>query len=144
MIYVPDSLTGIIKVFKIIADDELEQVSEIDTGYSIDNLSVDSNGDVWVAAFPIGLDIMKAYKDPYNAHPPSAALRIRKVEGAKYEVDKVIEDAEGEVLPVSTTVIHDAKTGRLFFSSKSPVRHVKDAANYSGVISPFIAICERN
>ncbi|KAJ4252873.1 hypothetical protein NW762_010779 [Fusarium torreyae] len=126
LIYVPDSMTGSLYVYRILPNKDLEKVDEVKLGYGIDNASVDENGDIWVAAFPVGVEIFKAYKDPYNAHPPAAALRVRKVEG-KYVVDKVIEDAEGEVLPAATTVVHDAKTGRLFFSS---------------VISPFIAVCE--
>ncbi len=34
------------------------------------------------------------------------------------EWEKVLEDRDGEVLPGTTTAIHDAKTGRLFLSSK--------------------------
>ncbi|RSM19081.1 hypothetical protein CDV31_002002 [Fusarium ambrosium] len=126
LIYIPCSLSGTIFIYRVLPDNTLEKVDEVKTGYSIDNLSVDANGDIWVAAFPIGVAIFKAYEDPYHSFPPAAALRVRKVEG-KYAVDKVIEDGEGEVLPAATTVVHDAKTGRLFFSS---------------VISPFISVCE--
>ncbi|KAM5342130.1 hypothetical protein ACJ41O_015161 [Fusarium nematophilum] len=126
LIFVPCSVTGIISIFRILPDNSLEKVDEVNTGFSIDNISVDQDGGIWVAAFPIGLEIFKAYEDPYGAHPPAAALRIRKAEG-KWVVDKVIEDKEGEALPAATTVVHDAKTGRLFFSS---------------VISPFISVCE--
>jgi len=35
-----------------------------------------------------------------------------------WKAEKVLEDGLGEILPVATTVIHDAKTGRLFLSSK--------------------------
>jgi len=40
----------------------------------------------------------------------------------------VLEDAEAEVLPAATTVIHDADTGRLFLG---------------GVWSPYLAVCEK-
>ncbi|KAJ4174247.1 hypothetical protein NW754_004662 [Fusarium falciforme] len=126
LIYIPCSLSGTIFIYRILPDNTLEKVDEVKTGYSIDNLSVDANGDIWVAAFPVGVAIFKAYEDPYNSFPPAAALRVRKVDG-KYVVDKVIEDGKGEFLPAATTVVHDAKTGRLFFSS---------------VISPFISVCE--
>jgi arylesterase/paraoxonase len=43
-----------------------------------------------------------------------------------YTVEKIFEDDSG-VLPGSTVVIHDVKTGRYFFG---------------GVMSPFITICE--
>ncbi|KAJ4318200.1 hypothetical protein N0V84_006956 [Fusarium piperis] len=126
LIYIPCSLSGTIFIYRVLSDNSLEKVGEVKTGYSIDNLSVDANGDIWAAAFPVMVKIFKAYEDPYNSFPPATALRVRKVDG-KYVVDKVIEDGKGEVLPAVTTVVHDAKTGRLFFSS---------------VISPFISVCE--
>ncbi|KAJ3520758.1 hypothetical protein NM208_g13581 [Fusarium decemcellulare] len=126
LVYIPCSLTGTITVFRPLPDHSLEKIDVINTGYSLDNISIDANGDLWVAAFPAGFDTLTAYNDPLNSHPAATALRVRKVEG-KWVVEKVIEDAEGEVLPVATTVIHDVKTGRLFFSS---------------VISPSIAVCD--
>ncbi|KAH6888390.1 hypothetical protein B0T10DRAFT_488086 [Thelonectria olida] len=126
LVYVPNSMIGTISVFRRLENNDIEKVEEIPVGYSIDNLSVDQNGDVYVAAFPRGIDIFKAYEDPYNARPAAAALRLRKLD-IGYVLDKVIEDGLGEKLPATTTVIHDAKTGRLFMSS---------------VISPFIAVCE--
>lgn len=92
-------------------------MDEIKLNYGLDNVSIDENGDLWIAAFPVGIEIYKANKDPYNAHPPSAVLRVRKVDG-EWKVDKVLEDKDGEVLPAATTALHDAKTGRIFLSSK--------------------------
>ena len=75
--------------------------------------------------------ILSKFDDPLNEEKKvaSAGMRVRKVgtEGYVYEVEKVIEDGAGEVLPASTTVVHDKKTGRLFLS---------------GVFSHFIAVCE--
>ncbi|KAM0281446.1 hypothetical protein ACHAQH_003569 [Verticillium albo-atrum] len=126
LLYVPSAATGVIHVFKILKNNSIEQVDEIRTGYSIDNVSVDQNGDVFVAAFPIGLGVLKAFNDPRNSFPPAAVLRLRKGENG-YDIEKVLEDAHSEVLPAATTALHDAKTGRLFLSS---------------VVSPFIAVCE--
>lgn len=118
LIYIPCSLSGTIFIYRVLSDNTLKKVDEVKTGYSIDNLSVDANGDIWAAAFPAALAIFKVYEDPYNSVAPTTVLRVRKVDG-KYVVDKAIEDGEGEFLPATTTVVHDAKTGRLFFSSKS-------------------------
>ncbi|KAI1046697.1 hypothetical protein LB505_006779 [Fusarium chuoi] len=117
ILYLPDSITGRLYIYRILPNKDLEKIDEVNLGYGVDNASIDENGDVWIAAFPIGVEIFKAYDDPYNAHPPSAVLRVRKIEG-EYVVEKMLEDAEGEVLPAATTVVHDAKTGRLFLSSK--------------------------
>ncbi|KAF5972308.1 serum paraoxonase arylesterase [Fusarium coicis] len=126
ILYLPDSITGRLYIYRILHNRNLEKIDEVNLGYGVDNASIDENGDIWIAAFPIGVEIFKAYDDPYNAHPPSAVLRVRKVE-EEYVVEKVLEDAKGEVLPTATTVVHDVKTGRLFLIS---------------VISPFIAVCE--
>ncbi|KAF5692991.1 hypothetical protein FDENT_2429 [Fusarium denticulatum] len=126
ILYLPDSITGRLYIYRILPKKDLEKIDEVNPGYGVDNASNDENGDIWIAAFPVGVEIFKAYDDPYNAHPPSAVLRVRKV-GGEYVVEKVLEDAKGEGLPAATTVVHDVKTGRLFLSS---------------VISPFIAVCE--
>ncbi|KAF7557107.1 hypothetical protein G7Z17_g867 [Cylindrodendrum hubeiense] len=125
LLYVPSSMLGTITVYRILPDNGLEKVDEVFAGYGIDNLAFDKHGDMYIAAFPVGVEIFKAYKDPFNARPPTATLRMRKQDGV-YVIDKIIEDA-GETLPVATTVLHDAKTGRLFFSS---------------VIAPWISVCE--
>lgn len=118
ILYLPDSITGRLYIYRILPNKDLEKINEVNLGYGVDNASIDENGDIWIAAFPIGVEIFKAYDDPYNAHPPSAVLRVRKIWG-EYVVEKVLEDAKGEVLPAATTVVHDARTGRLFLSSKS-------------------------
>lgn len=143
LIYVPNSLTGMIHIFKVLPNHELEKVDEVFAGYSIDNLNMDRDGDFYIAAFPRGIDIFMAYEDPYNAYPAATALRLRKVEG-KYVVEKVIEDGDGEALPAATTVIHDAKTGRLFFSSEFSGSSMcaNGMLTFPGVISPFISVCE--
>jgi len=61
--------------------------------------------------------------------------RIRKtvdvgengVRSVDYRIEKVIEDKESEVLAGSTTVRHDAKTGRLFIGA---------------AVHPYLVVCE--
>lgn len=117
MLYVPDSVTGTLYIYRILPNKDLQKVDEVKLGYGLDNASVDENGDIWVAAFPVTAAIFAAYEDPHGARTPSAVMRVREIDG-KHVVDKVIEDADGEVLPAVTTVVHDVKTGRLFLSSK--------------------------
>lgn len=118
-VYVPSSMTGVIQVYRIKEDDELEKVEDIVIDYSLDNLSVDANGDIYVAAFPKGIDILLAFNDPLNAKPRSTIFRVRKGADGSHSWEKILEDGEGGTLPGATTVIHDAKTGRLFLSGKS-------------------------
>lgn len=101
----------------------------------IDNLSVDSNGDVFAAGFPDSLALLAAIEDPWNVFPPSTVWRVRSVpEGtgnagqkAAFEVTKVLEDREGRFLGTTTTAVHDVKTGMFFLG---------------GVTSPFLTVCE--
>lgn len=101
----------------------------------MDNLSVDSKGDIYVAAFPKVLALMQAIDGPAKpkgrrVEIPSTVFRVRRVggEGGEgYVVEKVLEDVEGQVLPGSTVVLHDVKTGSLWMG---------------GVASPFITVCE--
>ena len=121
LIYVPSSMTGEIAVFEHVPREGFRRVALIKTNYSLDNISVDKNGDLYVAALPSALKLIQAFNDPLNSRPPAAALRIRKdPETGAYNVAKVLEDPEGEIISGATTVLHDAETGRLFFSSRSP------------------------
>ncbi|RYP53929.1 hypothetical protein DL768_001241 [Monosporascus sp. mg162] len=124
LIYVPSSAVGSIDVFEHVPRQGFKKLHHIDTDYSLDNLSVDKNGDIYAAAFPRPLQMLRGADDPFNSRAPAAALKISKKGDGAYVVEKVIEDGDAEVLPATTTVLHDAKTGRLFFS---------------GVYSPFIA-----
>ncbi|KAK4545609.1 hypothetical protein LTR36_002561 [Oleoguttula mirabilis] len=128
-VYVPSSADGSITVFRPLPDYSLEKVDVIETGYPIDNLSQDSIGDIWAAAIPKAWPMLKAYNNPLGPTPPSTILRVRRrADGSGWDWEKVLEDAEGEVLPATTTAIHDAQTGRIFLS---------------GVFSPFISVCEK-
>jgi len=114
-------------------DGTLLKVDEILVGMGVDNLSIDSNGDIFGAGFPKPLQLIQALKDPQNENCPSTVLRIRRLaEGqgkGTYEVTKALEDIEAKVLPCSTIAVHDAKTGKFFLGS---------------VTSPFITVCEKN
>lgn len=124
-IYVPSAWIGGIKVYKYGVDRRLEQVSYVDIPYPIDNLSQDAEGSIWAAALPKGSQSLKAFDDPLGFVPASTIFRIRRgLDG--WQVDKILEDSKGEVLPGTTTAIHDVKSGRIFLS---------------GVTSPFITVC---
>lgn len=69
--------------------------------------------------------MMAGFQDPLKeTSSPSGAWKVvreigvkgNKEEGIVYLAEKVVEDANGQVLPASTTVVRDAKSGRLFFS----------------------------
>ena len=127
LLYVPSSFSGDLRVYETTSNGAINKVGQVKIPYPLDNLSLDANGDLWVAGLPDISRTLAGFDNPLGPAPPSTVFRIHKKADGKYEVDKVLEDAEGQVLPATTTAVHDAKTGRIFLSS---------------VISPFITVCE--
>ena len=111
--YVPNSGKDEISVMKLLPDLTMKKVDVIRVGMPIDNLSVDKVGDIYAAAFPDPLILLKSLEDPYNLDAPSTIWRIRKV-GSKYDIHKVLEDKEAKIMGGATIARHDVKTGRLF------------------------------
>jgi arylesterase / paraoxonase len=127
LLYVPSSFSGDLRVFKTKADGGLEQIDTVPISYPLDNLSLDADGALWVPGIPDIKRMIGSFADPTGpVTPPTTVFRVKKVDGA-FQVDKVLEDLEGEFLPAATSVVHDVKTGRIFVS---------------GVFSPFISVCE--
>jgi SMP-30/Gluconolactonase/LRE-like region len=139
--YVPSSTDGYIRAYRLdppsASPRKLRLVQEIFVGMPMDNLAVDANGAIWAAAFPKVFELLAGFDTPRESKPPSAVFRIerRKLqqkEGEEeqfdYHVEKVLEDRDGDLIAGTTTVVHDAKTGRLFMG---------------GVFSPFITVCDR-
>lgn len=122
-IYVPSSLDGTVRIFELQSDKMLKEVNRVYTRMGLDNISPDANGDLWAPGFPNIPKLFKNLEDPFVHESPSTVFRITKKEGG-YEVEKVIEDEEGKVLSMVTTVRHDAKTGRLFMGCEYIIRLV--------------------
>jgi hypothetical protein len=93
-------------------------VDSIDAGYAVDNLSFDRDGNIFAAAIPDSIKFFAHTLDPYNRDTPTTALKVAKKAEGGYEFTKAIEDGLAEILPGATTVLHDAETGRMFFSGK--------------------------
>lgn len=129
-IYIGHSAKGTIGVNILTDDNRLVQIAEVPLTMGVDNLSIDPEGNIFAAAFPDAIQLMKAFNDPYGTSAPSTVLMVRKKEGGQdtYEVVKVVEDSEAKVLPTSTTAVHDPISGRLFIG---------------GITSTFMAVCER-
>ncbi|KAJ5952122.1 uncharacterized protein N7479_010535 [Penicillium vulpinum] len=132
--YVAHSVTGIVTVHKLVGD-QLVQVDKIYTGYPIDNLSLDADGNLLAAAIPNAIAFMKSMDDPRRVVAPATVLAINGIatqlrthSGKDCEVSKLVEDKNAKWLPTSTVVVRDAKSHRLFLG---------------GAMSPFITICEQ-
>ena len=131
--YVAHSVTGHLTVHKMV-DGQLLKIDEIRTGYPVDNLSLDAEGNLIVAAFPDSIAFLKAMSDPYNVNVPATVLAVNKIArqieergGKNTEVFKMAEDRDAKSLPCSTVAVHDTQSRQLILA---------------GILSPFVAICE--
>lgn len=114
LIYVPFSAEAFIGVYQLEDSSRLTEVHRIPTGMGADNISVDSNGDIWVAGIPKVLELMATLDDPLNRLSTSTILKIHKSGDGQYQVEKVLEDGEKKVLSSATTAVFDVRTKRLF------------------------------
>lgn len=119
LIYVPFSAATFIGVYRIAQDGSLEEVTRVDVGMSLDNLSVDSLGNIWAAGIPRMLELIGAVGEPLDKTSPSTIFRIRKTGEKKYEVDKVLEDGQAKVVSGATTAVFDRRSERLFIGGKN-------------------------
>lgn len=103
----------------------------------LDNISVDSEGTLWVAAFPKTLQLLKsAVSPPRTVETASAVFSIKKVGEGKgnggskcgYLVEKILEDGVGEILSGETIAVHDVASGRIFVG---------------GIMAGFLGVCEK-
>jgi hypothetical protein len=127
LFYVPSVVDGNIRVLELNGQGEkMRLIDTISVGMPLDNLSPDANGDIYAPGFPNIYQTAKGFGDPANEIAPVTIWRIRKViekgaEGVQkvnYQVTKILEDKDSKVLSGSTTVRHDAKTGRLFIGGE--------------------------
>ena len=116
--YIPSSAIDKIRVMELQSDLTLKEVDVVHVGMPIDNLSVDRNGDIYGAAIPKTLVLLKSFKDPHHLDSPSTIWRIRKA-GSSYEVKKILEDREAKTMGGATVARHDVKTGKLFIGGKT-------------------------
>ncbi|KAJ5976491.1 calcium-dependent phosphotriesterase [Penicillium waksmanii] len=131
--YVANSASGLITVHKLV-NNELIHVESINTGYPLDNLWLDADGNLIAAAFPDSIAFVKSSMDPYNVVAPATVLSINdiakqlKTSGKNVKVSKLAEDRDAKSLPSSTVAVHDTKGHKLILA---------------GIFSPFITICEQ-
>lgn len=140
-----DSGAGTVSVFTLTqsasqTSPTLTQIDSINIKLPNDNLSVDSEGTIWVAGFPKSKDIVIAMISGAPKGEPvdvaTTIMSIKKVgEGQgnlgwkrEYLAEKVLEDGEAKILSMSTVAVHDVATGNIFIGS---------------VKSGFIGVCDK-
>ena len=86
LFYVVQGVAGKVSVHELVDDGEFRRVSEVDTGIVMDNLSVDSEGNIIAAAFPDLMGLVEAFDHPEDMAVATTILRIKKageVEGQR-------------------------------------------------------------
>jgi hypothetical protein len=72
----------------------------------VDNLSVDSNGDIWAASVLKTFDIVDVINDTFNKGSPTTIFKIHGTMGGKC--------SEANFVSGATVVVFDSAPGRLF------------------------------
>ncbi|KAL1599815.1 hypothetical protein SLS60_007620 [Paraconiothyrium brasiliense] len=124
LIYVPATISGTISVYSLKPFDDNTEIpptfillDTINVGMPVDNLALDGNGDLWIPGFPDGVRLFKWVENPVRHKTPATIWKVNKIEGS-YQMEKVLEDSEAEILNGITTVRHDVRTGRLFMGGE--------------------------
>ncbi|KAF5859926.1 hypothetical protein ETB97_002185 [Aspergillus alliaceus] len=133
LIYVAQSARGDVTVHRLAEDEQLVEIDEISLSMAIDNLSIDTDGNIFAATIPDVQQLIRAFHDPYGTNSPSTVMMIRKSKEASllkgaHEVIKVVEDKEARILPTTTSAVYDPVSGQLFLGALS---------------SPFMAVCKK-
>ncbi|OQE11271.1 hypothetical protein PENFLA_c074G09745 [Penicillium flavigenum] len=136
LIYVAHPARGTVTVHRLVNNEHLVQIDEISLSMAIDNLSIDTDGNIFAATIPDLQQFLRAFHDPYGTNSPSTVMMIRKRSNGKqaslmkgeHEVIKVVEDKEARVLPTTTSAVYDPVSGQLFLGALS---------------SPFMVVCEK-
>ncbi|KIK58310.1 hypothetical protein GYMLUDRAFT_45522 [Collybiopsis luxurians FD-317 M1] len=121
-VYVASTFGGTIAVFhKQGVDNSLLLKDTIHIGQALDNLAIDSRGNLWVAAFPKLSDIFQQVKKDPSHIVPTAGFQISintgpdSLRGQGYKVEKIFEN-NGTIASGSTSVVYDAERELLFMS----------------------------
>lgn len=136
-ILVSSTMRGTVSVFSLsnstqdknLPAPQLHHEQDIKIGMFVDNLSVDKNGDVYVAAFPNVHQLLEAMDRDEEMDIGSTVWKLGKRdegEGGEWVSEKVLEDIEGRVLHGSTSAVFDVKSGSYWLS---------------GVASRFVVVC---
>ena len=92
-------------VFSIDSNDELHRERIIDLATGVDNIDVDKDGNLWIAAHPKLLDFVKHVKDSINLSP-SQVLKLSPVEDYNFSVEEIYLNDGSEVSASSVAVYY--------------------------------------
>ncbi|PVH95126.1 serum paraoxonase/arylesteras-like protein [Periconia macrospinosa] len=127
LVYVGMTAAPYVGVYRFTAENKLNQIDRIHVGMPVDNLSVDTNEEIWAVGITKMFDLIDSIGDPFNKGSPTTVFKIHKAPDGKYETMKVLEDREAKFVSSGTIAVFDAATEKLFVG---------------GAATPFITVCE--
>ncbi|KIK58931.1 hypothetical protein GYMLUDRAFT_202201 [Collybiopsis luxurians FD-317 M1] len=133
-VYVASTAGGAIAVFQKQTDNSLLLTDTIHIGQALDNLALDSRGNLWVAAFPKPSDTLRQIMKDTSHIAPTAGFQISAntgpdlLHGHGYKVEKIFEN-NGTIASGSTSVVYDAERELLFMS---------------GITSSHLTVCHKS
>jgi hypothetical protein len=98
LVYVAMTAAPYIGVYRFSAESKLKEFDRIHVGMPVDNLSMDSNGEIWAAGILKMFELIESIGDPFNKHSPATVFKIRKTSVGKYETTKALEDGEAKAV----------------------------------------------
>lgn len=102
-LYLAETTGKAITTFSILPNGELQKLGSYDAGTGVDNIDIDEEGNLWVAAHPRMLDFVGHVKDSLN-FSPSEVLKLVPVSDHEFEKE-VIYLNTGEQLSASSVAI---------------------------------------
>ncbi|PPR05896.1 hypothetical protein CVT24_006637, partial [Panaeolus cyanescens] len=131
-LYVASTAGGFVTFLEKQSDNSLVVSDTVNVGYALDNLSVDADGQLWLAVIPHVMKIMNYMLKDNTSKSPSIVSRVsintgvNSFYGEKYRVENVFED-DGTVMSGLTTAAYDSKRHKLFMH---------------GISSPALVVCK--
>ena len=87
-LYLAETTGAAISIFEIEANGDLQQLNSVDVGTGVDNIDIDEEGNLWVAAHPKLLDFVQHQKDSINLSP-SEVIKLIPIENNKFRIERI-------------------------------------------------------
>jgi arylesterase/paraoxonase len=105
-LYLAETTGKAITTFEIKENGDLVNIGSYDVGTGVDNIDIDEEGNLWVAAHPKMLDFIGHTKDSIN-FSPSQVIKLKPVSDFSFEEEIIYENSGQELSASSVAVIHN-------------------------------------
>jgi len=104
-LYMTTTTGSSVIVFEINDDATLSRKGTTDVGTGVDNIDIDEDGNLWIAAHPKLLDFVKHSKDS-TAHSPSQVLKLTPKDDYTFTVEEIYLNEGSEISGSSVAVFY--------------------------------------